>query len=207
MILEIPPGLQRVLAALVEGGGRPYIVGGAVRDSLLGLPVIDFDVEVYGLSPERLERRLRSLGRVDAVGQAFTVYKLSGIEGVGGAVDVSMPRRDSKAGPGHKGIAVVGDPGLSIEEASRRRDFTINALLLDPASGEVLDPHGGRRDLEARVLRAVDATTFGEDPLRALRAVQLAARFELTADPATASLAASMPLAELAAERVFGEID
>ena len=98
---------------------------------------------------------------MDAVGQAFRVYKLSGLEGLSGSLDVSLPRRDSKIGPGHRGIAVQGDPHLSIEEASRRRDFTINALLLDPHSGEILDPHGGRRDLEARVLRMVDPATFG----------------------------------------------
>jgi tRNA nucleotidyltransferase (CCA-adding enzyme) len=205
--LDIPPGLRRALAALGDEGGRAYLVGGAVRDALLGLPITDFDVEVYGLAPERLERCLRPLGKVDPVGQAFTVYKLSGVEGVDGVVDVSVPRRDSKVGPGHRGIAVVGDPGLSIEEASRRRDFTINAMLFDPSSGAILDPHGGRRDLEARVLRAVDAASFGEDPLRALRAVQFAARFELTVDPQTARLASAMPLGELPAERIFGEIE
>jgi len=203
----IPAGLRRVVAALAEAGGRAYVVGGAVRDGILGLPVTDFDVEVYGLPPARLEESLRGLGRVDAVGQAFTVFKLSGIEGVAGALDVSIPRRDSKAGPGHRGIAVVGDPAMSIEEASRRRDFTINAMLLDPETNEILDPHGGHRDLDARILRAVDAATFGDDPLRALRAVQLAARFELSVEAGTARLASAMPLAELPAERVFGEIE
>lgn len=206
MELALPPGLRRLLASLREAGGRPYLVGGVVRDALLGFPVKDFDVEVFGLAPERLETALRAHGRVDAVGQAFTVFKLSGLEGVPGAVDVSVPRRDSKVGPGHRGIAVVGDPALSIAEASRRRDFTINAMLLDPLTGELLDPHGGRRDLEAKQLRAVDERTFGEDPLRALRAVQLAARYELTVEPATARLCASMPLRELPPERVFGEI-
>jgi tRNA nucleotidyltransferase (CCA-adding enzyme) len=126
---------------------------------------------------------------------------------VEGAVDVSLPRRDSKAGPGHRGIVVVGDPSLSLEEASRRRDFTINALLFDPIRGETHDPHRGARDLAAGILRAVDARHFGEDPLRALRAIQLAARFELTVDPATAQLCRSMPLHELPAERVLGEIE
>jgi tRNA nucleotidyltransferase (CCA-adding enzyme) len=144
---------------------------------------------------------------VDAVGQAFRVYKLSGVEGVEGALDVALPRRDSKVGPGHRGIAVEGDAALPVEEAARRRDFTMNAMLLDPATGEILDPWGGQRDLDARMLRAVDARTFGEDPLRALRAVQFAARYELEVEPATAALCASMPLAELPAERVFGEIE
>jgi tRNA nucleotidyltransferase (CCA-adding enzyme) len=102
---------------------------------------------------------------------------------------------------------VSGDPSLSVEEAARRRDFTINAMLFDPATGELVDPWGGRADLEARRLRAVDTATFGDDPLRALRALQLAARFELQVDEATARLCASMPLRELPADRVFGEIE
>jgi tRNA nucleotidyltransferase (CCA-adding enzyme) len=196
-----------LVAAIRAAGGRPYLVGGAVRDALLGLPLKDYDLEVFSLTPQQLEAVLARAGSVDAVGQAFSVYKVAGLPGVAGAVDVSIPRRDSKAGPGHRGIAVSGDPDLSIDEAARRRDFTINALLLDPESGTILDPHGGQRDLEARVLRAVDAATFAEDPLRALRAVQLAARFELAVDPATAQLCAAMPLGELPAERIFGEIE
>lgn len=207
MDVPLPAGVTRLAGALAAAGGRPFVVGGAVRDALLGLPVTDFDVEVFGLEAESLRRVLEGLGRVDAVGQAFTVYKLSGLDGVAGAVDVSLPRRDSKAGPGHRGIAVVGDPHLDVAEAARRRDFTVNALMFDPLRGELLDPHGGLRDLEAGVLRAVDAATFGEDPLRALRAVQMAARFELVVAPATAALCASMPLRELPAERVFGEIE
>jgi tRNA nucleotidyltransferase (CCA-adding enzyme) len=204
--IEIPPRLRRVVDALRAAGGRPLLVGGAVRDALLGRPVEDFDVEVFGLPAEALRDVLRGHGRVDEVGQAFTVFKLSGLDGIG-AVDFSLPRRDSKVGPGHRGIAVAGDPALSVEEAARRRDFTVNALLWDPLTEEVLDPHGGRGDLEQRVLRAVDARTFGDDPLRALRAVQMAARFRLDPDPETARLCASMPLRELPAERVLGEIE
>jgi tRNA nucleotidyltransferase (CCA-adding enzyme) len=205
--LELPAGLHSLFAALRDAGGRPYLVGGAVRDALLGLPVKDFDVEVFGVGEDRLRAVLETLGRVDTVGQAFSVMKLVGIPGIEGAVDVSRPRRDSKVGPGHRGIAAAADPDLSVEEASRRRDFTMNALLYDPLAGVLLDPQQGRKDLEARVLRAVDAETFVEDPLRALRAVQLAARFELTVEPETAGLCARMPMGELAAERVFGEIE
>lgn len=197
---------MRICTAVREAGGRPFVVGGAVRDRLLGRPVTDYDIEVFGLPAERLREVLQTHGNLNVVGEAFTVYKLHGLEGVGGDVDVSLPRRDSRAGPGHRGIAVHGDPAMSIEEAARRRDFTLNAILLDPFSGEVHDPHGGRTDLLARRLRAVDARTFGEDPLRALRAVQMAARFELEVDPATARLCAAMPLHELPRERVFGEI-
>jgi tRNA nucleotidyltransferase (CCA-adding enzyme) len=205
--LELPPALEPIVTALREAGGRPYVVGGAVRDALLGLPVKDYDVEVFGLPEERLRAVLEGFGSVDRVGQAFSVYKLSGVPGEEGALDISLPRRDSKVGPGHRGIAALCDPDLSIEEASRRRDFTINAMLFDPVTGETLDPHGGRKDLEARILRAVDARTFGDDPLRALRAVQFAARFDLTVEPETARLCARMPLGELPAERVFGEVE
>jgi tRNA nucleotidyltransferase (CCA-adding enzyme) len=202
----VPPGVQRLLQALRDAGGRPYLVGGIVRDALLGLAQEDFDVEVFGLPIPELKRVLSAVGKVDAVGEAFTVFKVSGLEGARGAVDVSLPRRDSKAARGHRGIAVTGDPALGIEEAARRRDFTINAMLYDPFAQAVIDPFGGRRDLEARVLRAVDPATFGDDPLRALRAVQMAARFELAVDPETARLCASMPLEELPAERVWGEM-
>lgn len=207
MDLQIPPALRKVIDALAARGGRPYVVGGAIRDALLGLPAKDLDVEVFGLEAEVVRETLASFGPVNAVGEAFTVFKLSGLSGLDAAVDFSLPRRDSKAGPGHRGIVATGDPFLSLEEASRRRDFTINALLFDPLRGEVHDPHGGASDLRARLLRAVDAGHFGEDPLRALRAVQLAARFELSVDPATASLCRSMPLRELPSERIFGEME
>ena len=207
--LVLPPGLARLLDEIRSAGGRPFIVGGAVRDALIGKDVEDqdFDVEVFGLAVGPLEDVLARSGRVDAVGQSFRVFKVSGLEGTATAVDVALPRRDSKVGPGHRGIEVSGDPDLSVEEASRRRDFTMNALLWNPGTGEVLDPWDGRRDIERRLLRAVDPATFGEDPLRALRALQLAARFELDVDPATATLCAAMPLEELPAERVFGEIE
>jgi tRNA nucleotidyltransferase (CCA-adding enzyme) len=204
---RLPEGLARLCGALREAGGRPFLVGGAVRDRLLGLPVEDYDLEVFGLPAERLREVLAGQGSVNVVGEAFTVFKVHGLAGIEGQVDVALPRRDSKSGPGHRGIAVAGDPGMSIEEAARRRDFTMNAMLRDPFSGQVIDPYGGQADLAARLLRAVDAKTFGEDPLRALRAVQLAARYALDVEPGTAALCAAMPLVELPAERVFGEME
>jgi tRNA nucleotidyltransferase (CCA-adding enzyme) len=207
MLVPLPDGLRELIQRVTEAGGRAYVVGGAVRDALFGLSPKDFDVEVFGLPAERLKEVLAAFGRVNAVGEAFTVFKLARLAGVAGDVDVSLPRRDSKAGPGHRGILATGDPELTVEEAARRRDFTLNALLYDARADAILDPFGGQRDLEQRVLRAVDAGTFGEDPLRALRAVQMAARFELTVDPATARLCAAMPLAELPRERVWSEME
>jgi tRNA nucleotidyltransferase (CCA-adding enzyme) len=205
--IPVPPALRRVFEALRAANGRAYVVGGAVRDALLGLPVREYDVEVFGLPADRLREVLSTFGSLNTVGEAFTVYKLTGLPGVPGAVDVALPRRDSRVGAGHRGIAVVGDPSLPVVEAARRRDFTVNAILYDPLTDEIVDPHGGRADLAARRLRMVDARTFGEDPLRALRAVQMAARFELDVDAETARVCAAMPLHELPAERVFGEME
>ena len=183
-----------------DQGGRAFIVGGWVRDRLLGHESKDIDLEVFGVPAARLEALLASMGRVDTVGESFAVHKIGGL-------DVSLPRTESKTGRGHRGFAVTGDPHLSIAEAARRRDFTINAVLFDPLAGEYVDPHGGRADLERRLLRAVDPATFGDDSLRVLRAIQFAARFELVIDDATKALCRSIPLDDLPAERVWGEIE
>jgi len=192
-----------IAAAVGDAGGRALVVGGWVRDRLLSLPMLEksnVDLEVFGVPAETLRALLERFGRVEAVGESFQVYKL-------GDVDVSLPRRDSKAGRGHRGFVVTGDPDMSIEDAARRRDFTVNAISWDPLSAEYFDPFDGRRDLERRRLRMVDAETFADDSLRVLRAVQLAARFEFTLDPATAALCRAIPLDDLPCERVWGEID
>lgn len=181
-------------------GGRGLIVGGWVRDRLLAVPSTNLDIEVFGVPADQLRTLLEPFGRVEAVGASFQVYKVAGI-------DVSLPRRDSKAGRGHRGFAVTGDPSMSIEEAARRRDFTINAISWDPLSGEYLDPVHGREDLGRRLLRVVDPSTFPEDSLRVLRAVQFAARFALTVDAATRDLCRTIPLDDLPAERVWGEME
>ncbi|MBM3769940.1 MAG: HD domain-containing protein [Acidimicrobiia bacterium] len=194
---------SRVVAAAVrDAGGHGYVVGGWIRDRLLGASSKDIDLEVFGLSAERLRAVLESLGRVEAVGESFQVFKIADI-------DVSLPRRESKSGRGHKGFHVSGDPTMSPAEAARRRDFTINAISWDPLGpeDELVDPFGGRQDLDARVLRMVDSSTFGDDSLRVLRAVQFVARFNLTLDPATADVCRKTPLDDLPAERVWGEID
>ena len=189
-----------ICRAVRDDGGRALIVGGWVRDTLMGRPSTNIDLEVFRLSPDRVRALLERLGRVEAVGESFQVYKL-------GDLDVALPRRDSKAGRGHRGFIVTGDPTMSIEDAARRRDFTINAISFDPLTGEYFDPFGGRQDIERRLLRAVDAETFADDSLRALRAVQFAARFEFAVDDTTRALCREMPLDDLPAERVWGEIE
>ncbi|MEO8519822.1 MAG: HD domain-containing protein [Acidobacteriota bacterium] len=183
-----------------DAGGRALIVGGWVRDRLAGRASKDIDLEVYGLPVEALRPLLETFGSVNTVGESFTVYKVAGL-------DVSLPRRESRTGRGHRGFEVTGDPHLPVPEAARRRDFTINAILWDPLTGDYLDPWHGRRDLEAGILRAVDPATFGDDSLRVLRAVQFAARFELTIDPETRELCRQIPLDDLPAERIWGELE
>src|SRR5438034_5319437 len=153
---------QEIARAVRDAGGRALIVGGWVRDRMMGVDSPkNVDIEVFGVPADRLRQLLETFGRVEAVGESFQVYKV-------GDIDVSLPRRDSKAGRGHRGFVVVGDPDMSIADAARRRDFTINAISWDPLTGDYFDPFGGRGDLERRVLRMVDADTFADDSLRVL---------------------------------------
>ena len=202
-LIGITPELGTVLERLTRAGGRPVIVGGSVRDALLGTPSNDVDVECYSLSYRDLTEALADLGRVDLVGASFGVLKYT-TDTL--SVDISLPRRDNKVGVGHRGFEVDVDHTLSFVEASARRDFTINAIGWNPATGELLDPHAGRADLEARVLRHV-SNAFGEDPLRVLRGVQLAGRFDMAFHPDTAELCRSMfdTFHQLPVERVWGE--
>jgi tRNA nucleotidyltransferase (CCA-adding enzyme) len=190
----------KIAESVRTAGGRALVVGGWVRDRLIDVPSTNVDIEVFGVPADALRTLLESFGRVEAVGASFQVYKVAGI-------DVSLPRRDSKSGRGHRGFAVTGDPSMSIEEAARRRDFTINAISWDPLDGEYLDPFHGREDLANRLLRVVDRSTFPEDSLRVLRAVQFAARFSLTIEPDTRDLCRMVPLDDLPAERVWGEME
>ena len=189
-----------IAIAVRAAGGRAFFVGGWVRDQIMGRECKDIDIEVFGVPVDRLKALLEALGRVEAVGESFQVFKA-------GDIDVSLPRRESKAGRGHRGFDVTGDPAMSVEDAARRRDFRINAILWDPLTQEYLDPFGGRQDIANRVLRVVDPATFADDSLRALRAIQFAARFEFTLDEQALALCRAMPLDDLPAERVWGEIE
>jgi tRNA nucleotidyltransferase (CCA-adding enzyme) len=186
--------------AIRREGGRALVVGGFVRDRLLGHSSKDLDLEVFGVAEDRVAALLGSFGRVEPIGQSFPVYKV-------GAIDVALPRRESKTGRGHKGFAVTGDPDMTFDEAARRRDFTINAIGWDPLTNEYLDPYGGRADLDRRLLRVVDRKTFGDDSLRVLRALQFTARFGLTLDPETFELCRTIQLDDLPPERIWGELE
>lgn len=192
--------VRSIAEAVRHAGGRALVVGGWVRDRLLGRESKDVDIEVFGVPADALRGLLESLGRAESVGESFQVYKIGGI-------DVSLPRRESKSGRGHKGFDVTGDPSMTIEQAARRRDFTVNAISWDPLTGEYLDPFDGRSDLAGKMLRVVDPATFPDDSLRVLRGVQFAARFGFALDERTRTLCRSIPLDDLPAERVWAEIE
>jgi tRNA nucleotidyltransferase (CCA-adding enzyme) len=183
-----------------DAGGRALIVGGWVRDRLMGRSCKDLDLEVYGLPADRLKSVLAEFGSVNTVGESFTVYKVAD-------VDVALPRRESRTGRGHRAFEVTGDPDLSLVDAARRRDFTINAIAWDPLTEEYIDPFNGRADIATKVLRAVDLRTFGDDSLRVLRAVQFAARFEFALENATHELCRRIALDDLPSERIWGEME
>lgn len=197
-----PPLIMQIAQACTQAGGRALLVGGCVRDALRHHPIQDFDLEVYGIDGPTLKGLLSQLGDVIETGRAFGVFKLKHTH-----IDVALPRRDNKVGKGHRGFHVVPDPTMTFDDAARRRDLTINSMGMDPLTGEILDPFGGRDDLAQGILRATDATLFGEDPLRGLRTAQFAARFSMTPHGDLVRLCQSLDLSELAPERLFQEFD
>jgi len=198
---NLPEKVINLAQAIRAAGGRALLVGGCVRDLLMGVMPKDWDLEVYGLQPARLREVLDKFGTVNVVGEAFSVYKLDR------DIDVSIPRHDRKSGKGHRGFVIEGDPEMEPAEAARRRDFTVNAIMQDPLSGELIDPYDGRADLSNGILRAVSTDTFAEDSLRVLRAAQFAARFEFVVDAITERLCRNTDLSDLPSERIWGEIE
>ncbi|RUM64832.1 MAG: CCA tRNA nucleotidyltransferase, partial [Sulfurospirillum sp.] len=206
--MQIPSILLTISDDLQKLHAKAVVVGGSVRDYFLGLPLKDYDVEVYGLdSMDQLEKVLSHYGKVKLVGKSFGVLKFihEGTE-----YDFAFPRTERKTGIGHRGFDVSVDGSMAFETAAMRRDFTVNAMGYDIAAKRFLDPFGGRRDLERKILRHIDAQTFVEDPLRLYRGVQFCARFGFAMDMPTKKLCRNMAeegmLDELPKERVFDEI-
>lgn len=201
--LAISPPLRepvvRLAQSVEQAGGQAYLVGGCVRDGQLGLPSNEVDLEVFGLTPTVLENTLSQHFHWNAVGKAFGVYKIRHFP-----IDVSLPRRERKTGVGHRAFAIEPDPYASLAEAAARRDFTINAILQNPLSGELEDPLEGIQDLKERRLRHCSAQ-FSEDSLRVLRGMQFIARFNLDPDPETIALCREISWEDLPPERVFEE--
>lgn len=199
----LPIALAPMVERLLSAGATPILVGGAVRDRVLGLESKDLDIEVYGLTVETLAEVLAPLGSVHAVGKSFGVLKLR----LGGyELDISLPRRERKVGQGHRGFDVDYDPFMSYAEAAARRDFTINSMGFNLRIQELLDPWGGLADLRRGILRHI-SDAFSEDPLRVLRACQFAARFNFVIAPETVALCRSLrdELPTLSNERIWGE--
>jgi len=202
-IKKLPVPVLDLCRKIRDIGGRSYLVGGSVRDLLLGEQPKDFDLEVYGIGLEPLHRHLSGFGRTEAVGRSFGVIKLwlDSLE-----IDVALPRSERKVSDGHRGFETDLDPEMTLNRASSRRDFTINAMMIDPLDGSLLDFHGGRKDLEQGILRHV-SPSFSDDPLRVLRGMQFASRFRLQLHADTALLCRMLrgEADTLAIERVWLE--
>ena len=198
---DLPKRLLSIAGEIREAGGRAFLVGGWVRDALLGKDCRDYDVEVYDLTQDELVPILKKYGRTNLVGKAFGVIHLA-MKGL--SLDFSFPRTESKVGYGHRGFVVHTDEKLSFKEAALRRDFTINAMGMELPELTLCDPYGGIDDLKKGLLRHV-GPAFVEDSLRILRGVQFASRFALTLAPETVELCKTLSLADLSIERLFEE--
>jgi tRNA nucleotidyltransferase (CCA-adding enzyme) len=200
--IKVSAEMKNIISSIEEGGGNVLFVGGAVRDSALGLEPKDIDVEVYGVPSDILIPILENFGKVDVVGASFGVIKLTTETQ---DYDFSLPRRENKSGEGHRGFIVEPDPSMTPQDAASRRDFSFNAMAMSP-SGEVYDYFQGLSDLRDGVLRHA-SDKFAEDPLRVLRGFQFAGRFNMRIDPTTAKLANSLKreYKTIAKERVWGE--
>jgi len=207
MIDTLPKNLVVVLETLIVNGAKPIIVGGSVRDYLSNIPCSDYDIEVYNIATlEILANILKIFGTVNFVGKSFGILKLS-IENV--VYDFSLPRTENKIGLGHKEFSVTINSNLSFKEASKRRDFTINAIGYDYKKNQFLDPFDGIKDIKNKLLKHIDNKSFIEDPLRVYRAAQLCSRFELDIATKTEALCNSIVLKEefktLSKERILQE--
>ena len=190
-----------IARSVKEAGGRVFYVGGCVRDRLLHIPNKDIDIEVHGIAPEKLREILETFGETKAFGKSFGVYQIRGFD-----IDIAMPRRERATGKGHRDFEIDVDPFIGYEEAARRRDFTINAMMEDVLSGQIIDSFGGLEDLKNGIIRCVDPKTFIEDPLRVLRGAQFASRFGFKIDETTRQLCTSIDLTTLSKERIEEEL-
>ena len=193
---------RKIAEAAKAAGGCAYFVGGYVRDLLMGEVGKDIDIEVHGLTPDALKGILDSLGERLDIGESFGIFGLRGYD-----IDIAMPRKEECRGRGHRDFDVFVDPNIGTMSAARRRDFTVNAMMADVLSGEIIDHYGGRCDLENKIIRHVDEKSFAEDPLRVLRGCQFAARFEFEIAKETIALCRDMDISTLPRERIMGELE
>ena len=200
--IKLDSEIIAIAQAISDAGGKALLIGGSVRDFLLHQPISkDLDIEVYHLSPSKLESVLTKFGHVASVGKHFGIFKVSTAKN---EYDFSLPRNENKTAPGHKGFRVEFVPEMNFASAAARRDFTINAIGYDILSSKIYDPFQGQQDLEQATLRHI-GPAFSEDPLRVLRAMQFAARFEFKISPETLKICQNLDLQELPKERLFEE--
>lgn len=192
---------KKIATDVFSKGGRTFLVGGYVRDQLLGLESKDIDIEVHNIRPDELKSILSKYGKVDTQGVSFGVYKIKGYD-----IDIAQPRSEKSSGYKHKDFEVTVDPFIGYEKAAMRRDFTMNAIMQDVLTSEIIDPFNGLQDLKQGIIRHVSDLTFVEDPLRVFRAASFAARFNFAVDESTMALMKTMKLSELSKERVFEEV-
>ena len=191
----------KIAKQVSKNGGQTFLVGGCVRDEILGKEIKDVDIEVHNIEVEKLLEILSSLGEVKKIGASFGVFNLKGYD-----IDIAMPRKEKSSGRGHRDFEIYVDPFIGFKEAAKRRDFTMNALMKDILTGEVIDSFGGVYDLKNKIIRHVNDESFCEDPLRVFRAAQFASRFDFKIDQKTIDLSSKMDLSALAFERVFEEL-
>ena len=192
----------RIAEAVSNNKGSAFYVGGYVRDQILNRDNKDIDIEIHGIAPNKLQELLSTFGPCETKGVSFGVYGIKHYD-----LDISLPRSESSSGRGHRDFEVFVDPYLGVEKASARRDFTINAMMQDVLTGEIIDCHGGQQDLQNKIIRHVDDITFLDDPLRVLRAAQFAARFDFDIAPETIALCRKADLTALPAERIQTELE
>lgn len=193
---------KRLAEAVAESGGCAYFVGGYVRDLIRGDPGKDIDIEIHGITPDRLKEILGSLGQRMEIGESFGIFGLKGY-----SLDIAMPRTETNRGSGHKDFDIFVDPYIGTLKAARRRDFTVNAMMQNVLTGEIIDHFGGGEDLKNRIIRHINPDTFIEDPLRVLRGAQFAARFGFEIAEETVELCRKMDITTLARERIMGELE
>ena len=195
--------MAKMIARGAEGlGGCAYFVGGYVRDMIKGDEGKDIDIEVHGLTPDQLKGLLDSLGQRLDMGESFGIFGLKGY-----SIDIAMPRKESCRGKGHRDFDVFVDPHIGTLGAAKRRDFTVNSMMQNILTGEIIDHFGGREDLEKGIIRHVNDSSFAEDPLRVLRGAQFASRFNFEIAEETKALCRSMDISTLPRERIMGELE
>lgn len=192
---------NEIARAVADKGGRVYYVGGCVRDGIIGMESKDIDIEVHGIAPLMLEGILDGVGERISMGESFGIYSVKGY-----SLDIAMPRKENVRGRGHRDFEIFVDPYIGVKKAAMRRDFTVNSIMRDVLTGEIIDPYNGVSDLVNGILRHVSDDSFGEDPLRVLRLCQFAARFGFSVAEETKAICKTMDITALSCERVEGEL-